>query len=531
MTTPDTAVPRLIVVDDTDPAIQYSPQIAFHSDATGLLDGQGWGGPAFNRTLTGLIGITTNGSISYNFNGTFVRALVAATGFNFGWECSVDGHTITGFQVNTSQVTNYIACDSGATLAGSANEHILNVDLLFLPGAPTTSTLWLDAIQYEPVPSDPLDAVTLRVHNSDPSVIYSNSTGGWQSFPLADYTNATAITGMSVTFSFNGTSASLYSVRSGYPNPLVGVTAGAFYSIDGKSPTNFDLPASTSVASTSPQFANIANWELFATPNLPPSQHSLQLSSSYGSSTSSLHQSLGLSYFIIKTNPATNSGGNSSTSGSGRSQAGSSLHDPVGAIAGGVVGGVAAIIAVIIIIFFIRKRHKKSQYQHATFDLNTSNLPSGNYYPDQVPQEHTYTDTDTGLSSAGILVQNPPPTPFGPVTTPGTYSRIRSSQPNDFARSPHDSGTILPSTLYLNNQDQDGSPMFDASSVTRVSQLPETGFNPSRLVAMKNAQSMKVRDEHPQSTEVRSHTDTGVRLGPPLETEVISDAPPTYTQS
>ena len=72
MTTPDTAVPRLIVVDDTDPSIRYSG--AFSLDSTGLLDNQGFGGPAFNRTITGT---TTNGTLSYNFKGEifFLRQL------------------------------------------------------------------------------------------------------------------------------------------------------------------------------------------------------------------------------------------------------------------------------------------------------------------------------------------------------------------------------------------------------------------------------------------------------------------------
>lgn len=66
MTTPDSSVPRLVVVDDTDPAIQYSPSSAFSLDTQGNLNGLGWGGNVFNQTVTGT---TVNASFSYTFNG------------------------------------------------------------------------------------------------------------------------------------------------------------------------------------------------------------------------------------------------------------------------------------------------------------------------------------------------------------------------------------------------------------------------------------------------------------------------------
>ncbi|KIK61277.1 hypothetical protein GYMLUDRAFT_593782 [Collybiopsis luxurians FD-317 M1] len=232
--TPDTVVPRLVVVDDTDPTIRYSG--AFSPDSTGMLDTQGYGGPVFNRTITGT---KTNASLSYNFKGSFVRAMVAATGL-YSWNCSVDNQLIFSFTVNTSQVTNYIACDSAGILADSTNEHTLNVNFFFPTESPPNSSLWLDSIQYQPLPSDPLDAVTLRVHNSDPSVSYSNSSGGWtyQGFG----SNGTDIAGTSVTFNFKGTSVSLYTVNFGYPTDYN--SAAAIYNIDG-SVTDFDLPAST----------------------------------------------------------------------------------------------------------------------------------------------------------------------------------------------------------------------------------------------------------------------------------------------
>lgn len=132
--------------------------------------------------------------------------MVAAVGTTYSWNCTVDGHQITSFTVNTNQVTNYIACDSAGILQGTTSNHTLDVNLFFLPTDTSNSTqsLWLDSIQYQPLPSDPLDSVMLRVHNSDPSVTYSNSSGGWswQGFE----SNSTQRTGTSMNFAFNGMS-------------------------------------------------------------------------------------------------------------------------------------------------------------------------------------------------------------------------------------------------------------------------------------------------------------------------------------
>ncbi|KIK66447.1 hypothetical protein GYMLUDRAFT_157628, partial [Collybiopsis luxurians FD-317 M1] len=188
--------------------------------------------------------------------GSFVRVVIASIGSGT-WICMVDNHLMANFVVNTYQVTNHIACDSAETLAGSADEHTLDIIFNFSPTSPRNSSLWLDSIQYQPLPSDPLDAVTLRVHNSDPSVSYSNSSGAW-AYQGIGY-NATDKDETSVTFNFNGTSVSLYSINwGGECNPTT-----AFYSVDEKS-TDFDLPGSTRITNTG-HLATVHNWPLFTT--------------------------------------------------------------------------------------------------------------------------------------------------------------------------------------------------------------------------------------------------------------------------
>lgn len=126
---------------------------------------------------------------------------MAAEGL-YGWNCSVDDHVIVSFDVDTPQVMNYIACDSAGLLDGSTSEHTLGVNFFFFPTSPSNSSLWLDSIQYQPLPSNPLDAVTLQIDGSDPSIIYNNVSGGWfESFGA----NATDNAATSVNFIFNGT--------------------------------------------------------------------------------------------------------------------------------------------------------------------------------------------------------------------------------------------------------------------------------------------------------------------------------------
>ncbi|KAJ3833878.1 hypothetical protein F5878DRAFT_713000 [Lentinula raphanica] len=485
MATPDTAVPKLVVVDDTNPSIQYSPASAFLKDTSGKLDGRGFGGPVFNRTLTGLNGTSNNGSLTFQFNGTFVRVMVAAEG-SYGWYCNVDGnHLITSFTVDTNQVTNYIACDSEGTLSGTTGEHTLAVNFFFYPDSPSNSSLWLDSIQYQPLPSDPLDTVTLRIHNSDPSISYSNSSGGWSFQGLNS--NATDLTGTSMSLAFNGTSATLYSVNFGSPTQYNATTA--FYTLDGKS-TYFDLPGSTTTANSGGNTTNISNWPLFTISDLSATQHNLNVATSYNSTPQP--QYLGIEYFIIQTNPANSSSteGSANSTGIGSSlgdSSGSTGHStPVGAIVGGVVGGVTiGLITILLALYLWRRRRRNLQY---LLDLSAG-APADPYQP----------------NSAEYLI-NPEP----PMQSASTTDRPVSS--GFFANS-----------LYHSGSDP------AASTVAGSSRASQPAFDPDRLVSMKNAQSLQVRDEQLLRSELRLHTDSGVRLPAPNEREVI-DVPPTYTE-
>ncbi|KIK61262.1 hypothetical protein GYMLUDRAFT_593324 [Collybiopsis luxurians FD-317 M1] len=422
---PDTAVPRLVVVDDTDPNIRYSG--AFSLDSTGSLDKEGTGGPVFNHTITGT---TTNGYLSYNFKGSFIRAIIAFIG-SASWNCMVDNHLLATFTYEDSvQVTNYIACDSAGTLAGSTDEHNLVVNFTFPPTSPRSSQLWLDSIQYEPLPSDPLDAVTLRVHNSDPSVSYSNSSGGWTY--QGSGSNATDKDETSMTFNFNGTSASLYSVNWGEYHPST-----AFYSIDGNS-INFDLPGGTTVANTG-QLANVLNWPLFTTSELSPSQHSLEVATAYNTTTSP--QYLTISYFIIKTNPANSSSPEGSSnptaspdsSGSSDSRHSTSKSKLVGTLVGAIIGGILGIIAIFYIIRYFLRRPKRDWTNDSKFDPEM--LPLNKLQSEKAPPE-----LDTEKASLNDLdAENTPLNELELPELPRNGLDPQSLRPNDL--SPHRSNS------------------------------------------------------------------------------------------
>ncbi|KIK61269.1 hypothetical protein GYMLUDRAFT_593488 [Collybiopsis luxurians FD-317 M1] len=495
MMTSSTSVPRLVVVDDTDPAIQYSPPSAFSLDSKGTLDEVGWGGPVWNKTMTGT---TTNASLSYTFNGTFVRAIVAAQGSDCHWNCSVDNHLISSFGRNTTQMTNYIACDSGGVLQGMTGSHTLDMNIYFSPSNETQS-VWLDSIQYQPLPKDPLDSVTLRVHNSDPSVTYSNSSGGWswQGFE----SNGTEITGTSMNFAFNGSFVSLYSVIFGWPTLYNATTA--FYTIDGNSSSNFELPGAIQAPSLG-TYANILNYPLFTASDLSSSSHNLQVATAYNSTT--YPQWLTIDYFMIKTNPATSTSlenPSNSTNSSSPDHGGGPTpsHHNVGPIVGGVLGGLAGLGALILLLYYLRRR-RRSPYSGMMLDL-TGGGPG--YYRLQGSSRGDTLEITPFMSSAA---------------PPGRSTHMR--YPSDIS-----------STAYTGYGGQQlGVYSSSGASSSSGQSNRSSGWNSDRFVmSSKNARMLQEQDDRLRRSEVRQHQDSGVRLSREGNEGEVVDVPPTYTES
>lgn len=124
---------------------------------------------------------------------------VEVEGETINWDCTVDGQAIPSFPINNAQLTNFIACDSGKMLSGTTDEHTLDINFWFGQQSSDESTIWLDSIQYQPLPSALLDGVSLRIHNSDPSITY-NSIGAWKSVEAAGLPVVPGDTGTNVSF-------------------------------------------------------------------------------------------------------------------------------------------------------------------------------------------------------------------------------------------------------------------------------------------------------------------------------------------
>ncbi|KIK61026.1 hypothetical protein GYMLUDRAFT_243715 [Collybiopsis luxurians FD-317 M1] len=398
---PDTVITQVVMVDDTDPSILYSPSTAFSFDSNGTLDNAGWGGPVYNRTITGT---TTNSSLSYKFHGTFVRGVLAAQGqsSDCGWTCSVDNRSIATFGNIPSQITNYFACDSADLLDNSKDEHVFSMSFFFNSAANNCS-LWLDSIQYQPLESDPLDSVMLKVDNFDPSVIYGNTSGAWTGTPWDQSIHATRQTGTNANLIFNGTAATLYGVNwGGNPSGSPEYSANmAFYSVDGIT-NDFVLPGSANISTTG-ESATIYNLPLFTIDNLTESSHNLEVATDYNSSSNP--QWLTIQFFIIKTNPANQSLNSTPAAPQSPSTPSSSTtstpshHTKSSVIIGGVLGSVVGFAVITILVVFIRKRQYRQRPQGAPNPEITPFINPGSS-PLVTDQQRPRTETTSPISSS-----------------------------------------------------------------------------------------------------------------------------------
>ena len=214
---------RLVLVDDTDPNIEYSGPwfTALNSQlATGNF------GPPFQNTLHG---VNDNASFSYVFIGMsrWLDCFIALT-LVFGcfsgsqptvlgtsittnasgtqdptWECFIDNISI-GWNISpgSENENNWIFRQNDGLLDGL---HVLSMKVTVLH----QQTFWLDQIQYLPSSSVALDKYIVRVDSSDPAVQFSS---GWTELldivnlthSALDIANFTQSAGSTITFQFFG---------------------------------------------------------------------------------------------------------------------------------------------------------------------------------------------------------------------------------------------------------------------------------------------------------------------------------------
>lgn len=228
------AQPRLVLVDDTDPSIQYSGPWFKAQDTDVGITGTNFeeDGPPFENTLHG---VNVNASFSYSFSGMFSQLELALIFMDLGgagssvtvmgtimvtnasatqdpsWECSVDNFAIsvTSQAVFQFPRNNIIFCQD---LQLNDEPHVLTVTVISV----SNQTFWFDQIQYLPSASVSLSQVTLRIDSTDPALQYSS---GWTetnfaSVELSNTTDSvvsnpfnvkmTNTTGATITFVFSG---------------------------------------------------------------------------------------------------------------------------------------------------------------------------------------------------------------------------------------------------------------------------------------------------------------------------------------
>ncbi|KAF9478490.1 hypothetical protein BDN70DRAFT_836032 [Pholiota conissans] len=367
--------PRLVVVDDTDPDIQYSGP--WFADSSGSQDKSGNFGPAYQSTLHGT---TLNASLSYSFTGTQVKVWGSNNLRNDSgvldptWECFIDHISIGATTPFQFAENNWVFCEQDTLVDGS---HVLTVNAT----VKKAQTFWFDQIQYAPSASVPLDNKTILIDSLDPQVLSAYGSG-WGS--LGGTANQTTTTNSLFTFNFTGVSLSWYGfIPTEYPHAATTAT----YSVDGKTPVGFllnGLPASS---------GTVYNQKFFQTEKLAQGNHQIVVLFQGNGQTTPLT----LDYLMVQNGTA---GSNSTTA---PSDDGTQQHHKsnAGFIALGVVLGVVLILLAIAGFWYIRRRHRRQELNEKGVSPSSPLAPQPFVYTpvSPVPMETSILDGYSGKTN------------------------------------------------------------------------------------------------------------------------------------
>ncbi|KAF8808416.1 hypothetical protein BYT27DRAFT_7096793 [Phlegmacium glaucopus] len=267
---------RQVIVDDTNPDIQYSGPW-FLVQNTQLNTGN-FGTP-FQNTLHG---VNVDANFSYAFNGSAVTVMGTSITTNTSgtqdptWECFVDNKSIGWNTVLPYvEMNNWIFCQDNQLQDGP---HVLTV------GAKVANqnTFWFDQIQYLPSANVSLDQSILRIDSTNPELVYDSGWRVWE-----DFVYLTQVTGASFTYVFTGVDASFI----GYlPANFPLIASTATYSVDGQAPINFSVPIGA---------PRLYNQILFQIGHMSLAQHKLVVTYQGNSGTAPL----AIDYFVVSVSP------------------------------------------------------------------------------------------------------------------------------------------------------------------------------------------------------------------------------------
>ncbi|KAJ7768696.1 hypothetical protein DFH07DRAFT_301220 [Mycena maculata] len=534
-----TTTPRRIVVDDTDPTIQYSTGW-FVADPT-KLNTLGNYGPVYNSSSHATS--TSGSTLTFPFNGTSITVMgtidittdTTTNTTDPTWTCYVDEIPISNPNPTFAFPENNWPLCNLAAVAGGA--HTLTIQVTS-KGQP----FYFDNLLYTPLPSVAQESAVLEYTNMDSSVSFGSGWAPWGA------QNVTQTPGAQVALNFHGTSVSLF----GYvPTELPHNASSASYTIDGGPPVNFalnGLPA---------QSATVYNTLFLTTNTLTPETHNLVVS--YDGDSAETPLVVG-SFFV--TNVSTPSSSTTTTSASSTASADLSTtpaaatkSTPVGAIAGGIVGCVAVLALIVGLVFWCRRRRRSVAADTRRTSANPFTMAAAETLPASVAGAQ-YASTSSALySSTGgaqysysaVGSQHARPETLGSSSmypdAPGAgpaypYMRPASPHPPTDAASSYGGASHAHnlSGSYTSGSDPPPGAGYPTPTPSETSRKYQREL--AATAAFMNMPLAPLRASGPRAVVLRHHQDSGVRLnsasslGVPLpepEPEIV-ELPPGYSR-
>ncbi|KAG6850864.1 hypothetical protein H0H93_007482 [Arthromyces matolae] len=342
-------VSRRIVVDDSDQLLNYTG--GWIQQQPGSYDHYGNFGPTYLSTTHST---TSGGVVTFPFGGTSIQVFgtTCVSGIPT-WDCYVDGVKFNSQNPFTSPENNWSLCELDSIIDG---QHELTINV-----TSTNATFAFDYLVYTPSPTAALEPAIVRIDHTDPGLNYSST--GWSDL---GGNAATSVAGSQVYFNFIGKGLSWV----GYvPIEFGKASANGTYSVDGGSPTSFQLSGIDSSAPNSLYYQTF-----FTTQDLAQGPHTIVVTYN-GNNGISGQIPLTLDFLLV-TNAtsapsATSASPVSSTSTPAalNSSAKAATVLPVGAIVGIVVGVVLLITAMIVLFLLYTRRIRRLNSKPRAYDL------------------------------------------------------------------------------------------------------------------------------------------------------------------
>ncbi|KAJ7918090.1 hypothetical protein B0H13DRAFT_1607758, partial [Mycena leptocephala] len=343
-----------LVIDDTDPAIQYGSNGWFVADPSTA--GVGNFGPIYQNTSHATT--SSNSTLTFPFNGAAIHVFgtisISTDSNNVTdptWDCFVDDIQIGNHQPTFPFTeSNWELCDQAQIASGS---HKLRIQVQSKGRA-----FYLDRLVYTPPPNATFESAVLVYPNTDHSVSYD---AGWTALGGQKTTNTKD---SQVALNFHG---GLFCCSTPKNSLTFSLKAHPSYiTIDDGSPVNFTLKTLNS-----PRSPTNYNKVLLTTPDIPSGPHNTVIT--YGGDSE--HTPLVVGWFLVTNTTSLASISSSSSSSSFPSPSSSSNTPvptskitPVGVIAGGVIGSLALLAMLATLGFCYRRRRPRADHEQNSTD-------------------------------------------------------------------------------------------------------------------------------------------------------------------